>query len=284
MSALNGSNLKFYTLPIVGYADINLNGSMQDVNDDRRQLHPAGREQGVQPAPGGEDAGQAQRADEEGGADPGRVDGHGGRLQRRVHGGPGRQRVPARWSRSATRRGRRRRVGAVATVETGTEVFYGAGASANAAKIATDFGATAKALASLPAEHVEVLLGTGSTVVPATLTPTSSSTPSPTPSSSSAGQQRRGRRRGHRRRQRQVRNTLRVLTVTVCSLQAGRNGDANGASRTGDSGQSRLRGRLPARGRGPRGVRLRAQGGRLRQRVQRRGLRPATHRRTPPRR
>ena len=51
-------------------------------------------------------------------------------------------------------------------------MFYGAGASANAAKIATDFGTTAKALASLPAQHVEVLLGTGSTVVPAGLTPT----------------------------------------------------------------------------------------------------------------
>jgi hypothetical protein len=72
------------------------------------------------------------------------------------------------------------------TVATGTEVFYGAGASANAAKIATDVGATAKAVGSLPAQHVEVLLGTGSTVVPAALTPTSSSTPSPTPSSSSA--------------------------------------------------------------------------------------------------
>ena len=70
------------------------------------------------------------------------------------------------------------------TVATGTEVFYGAGASANAAKIATDFAATAKALASVPAEHVEVLLGTGSTVVPATLTPTSSSTSSPSPSAS----------------------------------------------------------------------------------------------------
>src|SRR5580693_4607389 len=33
MSALNGSNLKFYTLPIAGYADIDLNGTMQDVND-----------------------------------------------------------------------------------------------------------------------------------------------------------------------------------------------------------------------------------------------------------
>ena len=33
MSALTGKNLKFYTLPISGYADVELNGSMQDVND-----------------------------------------------------------------------------------------------------------------------------------------------------------------------------------------------------------------------------------------------------------
>ena len=38
------------------------------------------------------------------------------------------------------------------------------------------------------------------------------------------------------------------------------------------AGKVGLRGRLPARGRGPGGVRVRAQGGRLRQRVQRRGL------------
>ena len=50
-------------------------------------------------------------------------------------------------------------------------MFYGAGASANAAKIADYFGATAAALTSLPAGHVEVLLGTGATVVPATLAP-----------------------------------------------------------------------------------------------------------------
>jgi hypothetical protein len=72
------------------------------------------------------------------------------------------------------------------TPVTGTEVFYGAGASANAAKIAADFGGTAKALASLPAQQVEVLLGTGSTVVPAGLAPASSSTPSPAPSASSS--------------------------------------------------------------------------------------------------
>ena len=79
-----------------------------------------------------------------------------------------------------------RRASQSQTRVTGTEVFYGAGASANAAKIATDFGTTAKALASLPAQHVEVLLGTGSTVVPAALTPTSSPSSSPSPPSSSA--------------------------------------------------------------------------------------------------
>jgi anionic cell wall polymer biosynthesis LytR-Cps2A-Psr (LCP) family protein len=60
------------------------------------------------------------------------------------------------------------------TVETGTQVFYGAGTSANAAKIAVEIGTTAKALASLPAGHVEVLLGSTSTAVPAGLTTSSS--------------------------------------------------------------------------------------------------------------
>jgi LCP family protein required for cell wall assembly len=50
--------------------------------------------------------------------------------------------------------------------EAGTQVFSGAGASANAAKIATEFGTTATALTSLPAGHVEVLLGSSSTAVP----------------------------------------------------------------------------------------------------------------------
>jgi len=60
------------------------------------------------------------------------------------------------------------------TVATGNRVFYGAGASANAAKIAADFGATASALASLPAGHVEILIGSAVTAVPAVLTPASS--------------------------------------------------------------------------------------------------------------
>ena len=66
-------------------------------------------------------------------------------------------------------------------------MFYGAGASANAAKIADYFGATAAALTSLPAGHVEVLLGTGATVVPATLSPSMSASASSSASASTAG-------------------------------------------------------------------------------------------------
>ena len=61
-------------------------------------------------------------------------------------------------------------------VTAGTQVFYGAGAAAQAEKIAKYFGARAAALLSLPAGHVEVLLGTGSTVAPAGLAPAHSTT------------------------------------------------------------------------------------------------------------
>ncbi len=64
------------------------------------------------------------------------------------------------------------------TVASGTQVFYGAGTSANATIIATKVGATARPLASLPAGQVEVLLGSTVTLVPAGLaapgTPTAS--------------------------------------------------------------------------------------------------------------
>ena len=62
------------------------------------------------------------------------------------------------------------------TVKTATQVFYGAGAGANAAKIAHYFGVTATASSSLAAGHVEVLLGTASTQVPAGIVSTSGTT------------------------------------------------------------------------------------------------------------
>jgi LCP family protein required for cell wall assembly len=71
------------------------------------------------------------------------------------------------------------------TVEQGTQVFYGAGASANATKIAPEFGATAVALASLPAGHVEVLLGSGVTAVPSGLQSQTGGVGAASPSASS---------------------------------------------------------------------------------------------------
>jgi LCP family protein required for cell wall assembly len=187
MSALNGSNLKFYTLPIAGYADINLNGTMQDVNDiDVSYIQQVVNKAFNPPPPVKAPAKSTttKKAVPIPAASTVTVDVYNGGPTAGLAGSVSQALVSLGY-----------KAGAVAdasaqsqTAATGTEVFYGAGASANAAKIATDFGATAKALASLPARHVEVLLGTGSTVVPAALTPTSSSSPSPSasPSSSSA--------------------------------------------------------------------------------------------------
>jgi len=186
MSALNGSNLKFYTLPIVGYADIDLNGSMQDVNDiDVSYIQQVVNKAFNPPPPVKAPAkSPAKKAAPIPAASTVTVDVYNGGSAEGLAGSVSQALVSLGYKPGAVEDASAQSQ----TVATGTEVFYGAGASANAAKIATDFGGTAKALTSLPAQHVEVLLGTGSTVVPAALTPTSSSTPSPSasPSSSSA--------------------------------------------------------------------------------------------------
>ena len=61
-------------------------------------------------------------------------------------------------------------------VQPGTEIFYGAGAAGNAQQIAVQFGGDATALSSLPADHVEVLIGSTVTAVPAGIAPTSTVT------------------------------------------------------------------------------------------------------------
>ena len=62
------------------------------------------------------------------------------------------------------------------SVQPGTQVFYGAGAAGNAEQVAVQFGATATALSTLPADHVEVLIGSTVAAVPAGIAPTSSAT------------------------------------------------------------------------------------------------------------
>jgi LCP family protein required for cell wall assembly len=189
MSALTGKDLKFYTLPIAGYADVNLNGSMQDVNDIDVSYIQQVVNTAFNPPPPATTSGKStvkKKAAPIPAASTVTVDVYNGGSAAGLAG-----------SVSAALVALGYKAGAVAdasaqsqTPAAGTEVLYGTGASANAAKIATDVGATAKALASLPAQHVEVLLGTGSTVVPAGLTPTS--TPSPSASAAAAAEANNG--------------------------------------------------------------------------------------------
>jgi len=187
MSALSGSNLKFYTLPIAGYADINLNGSMQDVNDIDVSYIKQVVNKAFNPPPPVKPSGKSavKKAAPIPAASTVTADVYNGGSTAGLAGSVSKALVSLGYKAGAVEDASAQSQ----TPVTGTEVFYGAGASANAAKIATDFGTTAKALTSLPAEHVEVLLGTGSTVVPAALTPTAppSSSPSSSPSAADNG-------------------------------------------------------------------------------------------------
>ena len=77
------------------------------------------------------------------------------------------------------------KVGTIAA-QPSTQVLYGTGAEASAAKIAGYFsGVTATAGSSVPAGHVQVRLGTDATSVPAGISSAaSSSSPASSPSSS----------------------------------------------------------------------------------------------------
>ncbi len=165
MHALTGQNLKFYTAPITGYATID----GQDANViDIPAIQAEIKAKFTAPAPpSGRKPAKPRRRPRQ----PRR------RRRSRSTSTTAGQRPgwpppsPRRSSRRATRPALSATRAQSQTVTTGDQVFYGTGASANAAKIAKDFGATANALASLPAGQVEILLGTGSTVVPASLTP-----------------------------------------------------------------------------------------------------------------
>jgi len=183
MSALTGKNLKFYTLPIAGFADVELNGSMQDVNDIDVGYIQQVVSKAFNPPPPATGSGKSTAKKKTvpiPAASTVTVDVYNGGSTSGLAGSVSQALVSLGYKQGAVNDASAQSQ----TPAAGAEVFYGAGASANAAKIATDFSATAKALASLPAQHVEVLLGTGSTVVPAGLTPTSS--PSPSASASAA--------------------------------------------------------------------------------------------------
>jgi LCP family protein required for cell wall assembly len=172
MRALSGSHLTFQTLPFSSQVNgMRLNGSAQDVNlidvpyiqqymknaffppADQTAAHAGGTKK-TSPAP------STVTVDVYNGSG---ADGLAGDVSRALAGLGYRAGTVANASAQPQ------------TLEPGTQVFYGDGASANAAKIAAKFGTAATALTSLPAGHVEVLLGSAVTAVPASLT--SSGTP-----------------------------------------------------------------------------------------------------------
>jgi LCP family protein required for cell wall assembly len=186
MHALTGKNLQFYTAPIVGYATI----AGQDANQiDIPTIQAAIKKKFTAPVPAAKASGSAKstaKAAPVPAASTVTVD---------VYNGGSTGGLATGISTALTAKGYK--AGAVTnataqsqTVTSGTQVFYGAGTSANAVKIADYFGTTAVSVKSLPAGHVEVLLGTGATVVPSSLEPASSaaaSSPASASSSTSAG-------------------------------------------------------------------------------------------------
>jgi LCP family protein required for cell wall assembly len=184
MRALSASHLSFQTLPISGQVnEMPLNGSKQDVN----LIDVPYIQQYVKSAfspPSGR-KGRKGRGKKTHAAPPPST------VTVDVYNGSGVDGLAGDVSQALTALGYQ--AGTVAnasaqsqTLQPGTQVFYGSGASANAALIAAKFGATATALASLPAGQVEVLLGSTVTAVPSSLTTTpqtsgaGAATPSPT--------------------------------------------------------------------------------------------------------
>ena len=179
MHALSGKNLQFFTAPIEGYATID--------GEDANQVNVAAIQAAISakfdpPTPAAQSPGKAKSSAPIPAASTVTAD---------VYNGGTTAGLADEISQDLAARGYK--AGAVTNaaaqsqaVATGTQVFYGAGASANAAKIAIYFGVTATSLAALPAGHVEVLIGTGTTVVPSGLAPSSSSSSSAGSSAASA--------------------------------------------------------------------------------------------------
>jgi anionic cell wall polymer biosynthesis LytR-Cps2A-Psr (LCP) family protein len=170
MRALSGSNLTFQTLPFYAQEnDLPLNGSDQDVNlIDVPYIQQDVNSAFSAPPVGGKKGGKTSPAPAP------------STVTVDVYNGGGVNGLAAAASQALTTLGYK--AGAIANasaqsqaVDPGTQVFYGAGASANAAKIAAKFGAAAVALTSLPAGHVEVLLGSSVTAIPSSLTPSQTS-------------------------------------------------------------------------------------------------------------
>jgi LCP family protein required for cell wall assembly len=165
MRALTGSNMTFTTLPIASeVTDMELNGSSQDVNIiDVPYIQQLVSSTFDPQAAGSASATPAAAAPST--------------ITVSVYNGSTTPGLAASVSQGLVALGYQ--AGTVAnstaqslTVEAGTQVFYGSGAAGNAASIASQFGTTAQSASSLPADSVEVLLGSTATSVPSGLSST----------------------------------------------------------------------------------------------------------------
>jgi LCP family protein required for cell wall assembly len=161
MRALTGSNMTFSTLPIASeVTGMELNGSAQDVN----AINVPYVQRYVRDAFGDPSAAAAS-------ATPTPAP---STITVSVYNGSGTPGLADDVSQAFVALGYKAGTVANSTaqsqaVESDTQVFYGSGASANAESIANEFGAAAQPLSSLPADQVEVLLGSSTTAVPAGL-------------------------------------------------------------------------------------------------------------------
>jgi LCP family protein required for cell wall assembly len=164
MRALSGSNMTFETLPVASEATVPLNGSSQDVNIiDVPYIQQLVRS-AFDPQPAGTQSATPTSTPT---STP-------STITVDVYNGSDTAGLADNVSQALVALGYK--AGAVAnstaqsqTVDTDTQVFYGSGASANATSIASEFGTSAQPLTSLAAGHVEVLLGSSATSVPAGL-------------------------------------------------------------------------------------------------------------------
>jgi len=169
MHALTSNHMTFTTLPIVSETAMELNGSSQDVNNIDVPVIQQEVKNAFGPSPAAN-----QASGKKAGAKPTASAAAPSSITVTVYNGGTTPGLAGNVSQALAALGYKTGTPADASaqskpVQSGTQVFYGAGASANAASIASEFGSTATALSSLPADHIEVLLGTATTTVPAGL-------------------------------------------------------------------------------------------------------------------
>jgi len=175
MHALTGKNFTFQTAPVTAYQTIN--GQAVNVIDVPTIQHQITRAFTAPAEPAG---GKPKPAKKTPPAPPPST------VTVDVYNGSGVGGLAGGVSRALVSRGYKG--GAVANAssqahpaESATQVFYNPAAAANAVKIAGYFGVTATPAATLPAGHVEVLLGSGATAVPAGLASAASGSPATSP-------------------------------------------------------------------------------------------------------